>query len=331
MATEIQTWEIINGSLNAIDTSLSQHKLREQQDLEQWITTNPQILGLDITIIGRQVMTKSGPLDFIGIDSDGNSVIIELKRDKLPREVIAQAIDYASDVSTWDIEKLGNICREYHSQELEDVLAENFDHINIDDIVINSSQRLLLVGFGIDERLSRMIEWLSTNYNLAINAILLNYSRTSAGNEVLSRTVIIPEEIEKTKTNKKKFKVPMSDEPGTYDNLELKQKLKQYLGGKLHSARRIKDVVLPILLRNENTTREELKQGFVASGEVGESKSWNFMSLISQQLGHEWKDYLRQVISYSYPNNHWEKDNFRIVDEYRGLIEEVLSELSTNE
>jgi RecB family endonuclease NucS len=51
-------------------------------------------------IIGEQVQTKSGYLDFLGIDKNGNTVIIELKRDKLPREVIAQTIDYASDVAS---------------------------------------------------------------------------------------------------------------------------------------------------------------------------------------------------------------------------------------
>ena len=40
----------------------------------------PTILGTDILIIGRQIYTKSGALDLLGIDSDGNVVIIEVKR-----------------------------------------------------------------------------------------------------------------------------------------------------------------------------------------------------------------------------------------------------------
>jgi len=46
----------------------------------------------------------------LGIDNNGNLVIVELKRDKLARDVLAQAIDYASDVANWDIEKLNEIC-----------------------------------------------------------------------------------------------------------------------------------------------------------------------------------------------------------------------------
>ena len=69
-------------------------------DLENWIKTKPDILGTDILIIGQQVYTKSGPLDFLAIDNNGNIVVVELKRDKLARVVLAQAIDYASDLST---------------------------------------------------------------------------------------------------------------------------------------------------------------------------------------------------------------------------------------
>jgi len=83
MATEIKTWEIINGELTEINTTLAENNRKEKDDLEKWIKTNPKILGEDILIIGEQVWTKSGPLDYLGIDNNGNLVIVELKRDKL--------------------------------------------------------------------------------------------------------------------------------------------------------------------------------------------------------------------------------------------------------
>jgi len=36
------------------------------EDLEEWIFTNPEIVGNDIALFGRQVYTKSGPLDMMG-------------------------------------------------------------------------------------------------------------------------------------------------------------------------------------------------------------------------------------------------------------------------
>lgn len=327
MATEIKTWEIIKGELSEINTSLAENGRKEKDDLEKWLKTNPNILGEDILIFGEQVWTKSGPLDYIGIDNNGNLVIVELKRGKLAREVVSQAIDYASDVANWDIEKLNEICLKYSDNSLEDYIADNFENVELDDLIINKAQRLLLVGFSIDEALSRMIEWLSSKYDLGINAIILNYVKTSSGNELLSRTVIIPEEIEKEKTNKKKFTIPMSDEPGNYEPERLKELLKNYLNNNQWSSKRIRDIMLPVLLKKDIITREQLKKEFVKAGEaIDVNKAGYFIALISNQLGQAKKDFLRQIIYYDYPKYHWEKDNFSIRTDYKDLIKEIIKE-----
>lgn len=325
MATEIKTWEIIDDELTEINTTLAQNGRKEKDDLEKWLKTNPKILGDNILVFGEQVWTKSGPLDYLGIDNNGNLVIVELKRGKLARDVLAQAIDYASDVANWDLEKLNEICLKFSDNSLEDYITDYFDNVELEDLVINKAQRLLLVGFSIDEALSRMIEWLSSKYDVGINAIILNYVKTSSGNELLSRTVIIPEEIEKEKSNKKKFTIPMSDEPGAYEPERLKELLKNYFNNKQWSSKRLKNIVLPVLLKKEKITREQLKKEFVKAGEAtDENKAGYFIALISNQLGQTKKDFLRQIIHYEYPKYPWEKDNFSIVPEYKELVEEIL-------
>jgi len=329
MSTEIKTWEIVNGELSPVESTLADNDRKETEHLEKWIKTKPDILGTDILVIGEQVYTKSGPLDFLGIDNNGNLVIVELKRDKLARVVLAQAIDYASDLATWDIEKLSEICIAYTGNSLEDHLVGNFENTEIDDLTINQSQRLLLVGFSIEESLSRMIEWLSSNFDMAINAVVLNYTRTSNGAELLSRTVTIPEEIAKEKSNKKKFKIAMSDEPGEYELDKLKELLKNYFRQSSYSSNRIKNVLLPALLTKKVLTREQLKKEFVRMDEApDESQAGYFIALISSQLGHAKKDFLRQVISYGYPDNHWTKDNFSLREGYKEVVEELLKELT---
>ncbi len=328
MATEIKTWQIKDGVLQEIKTTLEQKDRKEKDHLEKWIKTCPDILGEDILIIGEQVTTRSGPLDFLGIDNSGNIVVIELKRDRLPRECVTQAIDYASDVATWDIDKLSEICMQYNGQALYDFLSENLMGVEIDDLIINKAQRLLLVGFAVEESLNRMIEWLSKNYDIGINAIILKYIHTSSGDELLSKTVIIPEEVEKAKTNKKRFKVEMSDEPGGYDVETLKEVLLKYLNKDLHSVRRLKKIMLPYLMDNKNVTREKLKVEFVKVKEAEDEKQAGFfLALISNQLGQKGNDFLRQIINYDYPNNPWEKDNFKLVEEYREMVSEILNEL----
>lgn len=332
MATNINTWEIIEGKLTPIKSTLADNNRKETEHLEGWIKTKPEILGTDILIIGEQVYTKSGPLDFLAIDNNGNIVVVELKRDKLARVVLAQAIDYASDLSTWDIDKLSEVCMSYTGNSLEDHFAENFEDIQIDDLTINQTQRLLLVGFSIEESLNRMIEWLSSNFDLSVNAIILNYVKTSSGAELLSRTVTIPEEIAKEKTSKKKFKIEMSDDPGEYETDKLMELLKAYFKRANYSANRMKNVLLPALLSKNQITRRELKQEFVKTGEApDESQAGYFIALISNQLGHAKKDFLRQIIYYEYPDNSWTKDNFKIRDGCKELVETLLSDLKNGD
>ena len=60
MGTEIRTWQIVNGKLASIDTTLAAQGRTEPYDLEPWLASNPEIIGADIVVIGRQVKTKSG-------------------------------------------------------------------------------------------------------------------------------------------------------------------------------------------------------------------------------------------------------------------------------
>ena len=325
MAMEIQSWQIVKGELVSIKSSMVDEKRKEKDDLELWLKTNPEILGRDIVIIGEQIYTKSGPLDFLGIDNNGNTVVVELKRDKLPRDCLAQAIDYASDIASWDIEKLRETCMNYTGQSLEDYLSEKLEDKEVDDIIFNQSVRILLVGFSIEEPLTRMIEWLSNTYSVSINAIILNYIKTNSGDELLSKTVIIPEEIDKEKANKKKFVIEMSNEPGQYSDEDLENKLSDYFSKNKISPKRIKEYLLPILIENKTVTRNQLKKEFVKRGAApDESQAGYFLALISNQLGHKWRDYLRQIIKYEFPNNRWEKDNFSLNEQYRDLVIKII-------
>ncbi len=327
MSTQIKTWQIKDSKLKKIDSSLMVEGKSEKYDLEEWLSSNPEILGEDIAIIGRQVTTRSGPLDLLGLDRDGNTVVIELKRDRLPREALMQAIDYASDVARWDIEKISEISSKHTGKSLEDFISETFGNkISVENINVNQLQRILLVGFSTEDSLERMIEWLSDNYDLNINAIILHYIKTNSGEELLSRTTIIPDSVEKERT--KKFTIPTSDEPGNYEIGELKKLLLNYFNQDLHSAKRIKNVLLPECLKKEVVTREELKNAFIKKDADSKKYAGYFMSLISSQIGMKKNDFLRQIIAYDYPNYTWEKDNYSIRDGYQDLVKEIINEVS---
>lgn len=331
MGTEIKTWQIIEGRLVSVDTALKKEGRTEPYDLEPWIASNPGIIGSDIVIIGRQVVTRSGLIDLVGIDRSGNTVIVEIKRDELPRECLAQAIDYASNVAGWTTDQLGELCAEYTGKALDEVFNEAFPDVDLEGLSLNSTQRILLVGFAIESSLERMIEWLSSNYALSVNAVVLSYVKTRAGEELLTRTSIISEEAETERRRKrKKFEIPMSDDPGAYETDRLRELLRGYLSRDQVTNARIREILLPAVLKKAVVTRDELKNAFLEfDPSFEESKVGFYLTTVSGQLGMEKNDFLRQVIAYAYPKHPWEKDNFSIREEYRDLVREVLEDLKT--
>ena len=268
MATEIRVWQINDGNLESIDISMAQAGRREVDDLEKWIKSNTVILGEDILIIGEQVPTRGGFIDFLGLDQSGNLIVIELKRDKLPREALAQAMDYASDIASWGEDKISEVCLKFAGQDLEDYLNEKFGDVDWTDLVLNKTQRILLVGFSVEESLQRMIEWLTNSYGVSINAIILRYIKTTHGDELIARTMIIPEEIAKEIVGKKQIKIPMSDIPGNYSAEELEPLLKSYLSETRLTPRRIREILLPLCLNHNVATRKMVKRELIERGEA---------------------------------------------------------------
>lgn len=221
MTTKIKIWQIKNKKLTHIDTTMAKEGRKEFEDLEEWIRETPEILGQNLLLIGEQVHTNSGPLDFLAIDETGNIVIIELKRDQIPRGALTQAIDYASDIASWDIDILDEKCRNFTNSNLKDYIKKNFpnEDINWNEISINQLQRILIVGIYITEKLERMITWLSEKHEVLVNAITISYGKTESGDEILAATTIIAEEKEKESSKKLSRKIWKSTLKDHYERL----------------------------------------------------------------------------------------------------------------
>jgi len=68
-------------------------KMDTEDLLEDYIFRDITILNDGWLIIGRQVLTDFGKfIDLLAVDETGALIVIELKKDQTPREVVAQAI-----------------------------------------------------------------------------------------------------------------------------------------------------------------------------------------------------------------------------------------------
>jgi len=90
---------------------LAESSLAKEQLLEDMIVTAPRMLSDEWMLIGRQEDTGfGGRIDLLAIAPDGSLVLIELKRDRTPRDVVAQALDYASWVEKLRAEDIAALC-----------------------------------------------------------------------------------------------------------------------------------------------------------------------------------------------------------------------------
>ena len=84
----------------------------------------PCILSSEWMLVGRQVGTGHGGwIDLLAIAPDGTLVVVELKRDKTPREVVAQALDYASWIEGLEADDIAAI---YSKFKYGESLSQDF-------------------------------------------------------------------------------------------------------------------------------------------------------------------------------------------------------------
>lgn len=166
--------------------------------IENWIKRDVSVLRPDLLVIGNQVETAYGGfIDVLCIDRHGNLVVVELKRAKTPRDTTAQALDYASWVRDLSTGQITSIADTYlgPSGPLDTAFKNRFD-ADLPDI-INESHSLLIVASHIDASSERIINYLSDQYGVDINAVTFQYFRNGDGQEYLARTYLVaPREVE---------------------------------------------------------------------------------------------------------------------------------------
>lgn len=142
--------------------ALSVSTLMNEQLLETMIVARPEILSDEWMLIGRQENTGySGRIDLLAITPDGSLVLIELKRDRTPREVVAQAIDYASWVEKLRAQDIAAIYTRFRpGKRLEEDFRARFGH-SLDEETLNQSHQIIIVAGSLDESSVRIVAYLS--------------------------------------------------------------------------------------------------------------------------------------------------------------------------
>lgn len=180
-------------------------KLKNENELEDMICQDMGILYENWLPIGRQVVTEfGGKIDVMAIDESGNLVVIELKKNKTPREVITQAIDYASWVKKLDSSKIASIYNKYSNglthrfESLDEALKEKFGYA-FDEDEINNGHQIVIVASEMDLSTERIVMYLN-DYEIPINTVFFNVFR-DGDSRYLSRAWLIDPAVTQEKAN----------------------------------------------------------------------------------------------------------------------------------
>ena len=105
------------------DISFKSCGLKERDDLQEWISNNPMILGEDLLIIQKEFDGFSDTnerLDLLALDKNGNLVIIENKLDDSGKDVVWQAMKYAGYCSSLKNDDIKEIYQQYINKKDKD-------------------------------------------------------------------------------------------------------------------------------------------------------------------------------------------------------------------
>ena len=199
--------------------------------LEDTLTRDIDILDPGLLLVGRQVRTTyGGSIDLLAMDAEGNLVVIELKKDRTPREVVAQILDYGSWVRELGVEEVTEIFRkfvkkypqsQFEGMSVDQAFRQKFPDMKDMPETINETHELLVVAGELDDSTERIVNYLNDAYGVAINAVFFRYFR-EGDYEFLTRVWLIDPSKAEERTVDRRTNEPWNNETyvtfGNQDN-----------------------------------------------------------------------------------------------------------------
>lgn len=188
-------------------------RLASEQQLEDMICSDPRLLSDEWLLIGRQEYTAFGGIaDLLALAPDGSVILVELKRNKTPRDVVAQALDYASWVENLDANDLAAIFRRFSpDHDLGTAFQMKFGH-RLEEDDLNQSHQIIILAAELDASTARIVAYLNQK-GISVNVLFFQVFSTGA-DKYISRTWLIdPVETQASApTSKKKNADPWNGE-----------------------------------------------------------------------------------------------------------------------
>ena len=145
-------------------------KIREREDLQEWLVRSPESLGEDLLVIQKEFdgfQDTRERLDILALDKQGRLVVIENKLDDSGRDVVWQALKYVAYCSTLKKADLRDIYQKYldrwdRGANASDKLCNFLEVDDLESTVMNAGneQRLMLVSANFRKEVTSTALWL---------------------------------------------------------------------------------------------------------------------------------------------------------------------------
>lgn len=182
---------ILYRSLGGKWTKVSKFEFENEAQLQELIYASPELIGDDHTaaVFTREVsLPGSGYTDLIGVDTDGNVLVVETKLAKNPeirRKVIGQVVEYAAYLWQMPFDNFDQVFIAREGKSVLDLLEEKMPGIDKEQLRESIAETLRAGSFtlliAVDEmnpELRKIISYLSSREEgLALQALELETYR----------------------------------------------------------------------------------------------------------------------------------------------------------
>ena len=160
-----------NRIIKLIEVRFSELGFTERHHLQEWLANQPDALGEELLIIQKEFDGFDDTrerLDLLAIDKAGNLVIIENKLDDSGKDVVWQALKYASYCSTLSKSQIAEIFQKYldkspsKGQDAKALISEFLGQEDFTEVVLNpgNDQRLIMVAAQFRKEVTSTVLWL---------------------------------------------------------------------------------------------------------------------------------------------------------------------------
>ena len=255
--------------------------LELEKHLEDWFENSPRALTQHPLLwIGRQTGASVGEssivLDLLGVDAEGNLVVVELKRDEVPRETIAQLLEYATWADGLSYARIREIAEAYFESRDEfkgktfpDAFREMFDLSETDEFPpLDQGLRLFIIAEQMPARIVDVCRFLRTSHGMDLNCIDVSTFQTEAGEMLVSmETKVGNEDVVTSKTQRQRASQTLrwsEDKPVKQVLCEAVQKLTKGDSNVEFTLKEVLDVILEEYEHfNVHTLRRQMGEGRV--------------------------------------------------------------------